>query len=410
MTSPCRQCVGRGAKSAVDGSSGYCGQVRIAILDHTAAIGGAELALVRLLDTVGPDIRSRVVLFSDGPLVELLRRHGHQVAVEPLGELVNASRHEAGRLVVRTLVNSVAVLPFTLRLGLRLRRMRPDLIHTTSLKADLIGVVAAAIAGRPLVWHIHDRIAPDYLPMPTVRLIRFLARHVPCVVIVNSQATAATLPGARGLVIAPPGFSPDQPRAIRAIPDDPPVVGIIGRISPTKGQLEFVQAAAVVAGFHPQVRFRIIGAVTFGETDYQALVRDEAVRLGIDGRIEWLGHVGDATAELDRLSVCVHASPTPEPFGQVIVEAMVRHVPVVATRGGGATEIVVPEPGTEPLGWLVEPYDVAGLAASIIEALDDPAEAAGRAERAWLSATERFPIARTAQTITEVWQRVARVR
>jgi glycosyltransferase involved in cell wall biosynthesis len=113
----------------------------------------------------------------------------------------------------------------------------------------------------------------------------------------------------------------------------------------------------------------------------------------------------------------VHASPVPEPFGQVVVEAMVRGVPVVATAAGGVPEILdpdgavtdVPAPGTvheSDLGLLVAPGDVAGLAAAVVAVLDDPVAAGRRADRAHLSATTRFSVASTAGTLSDVWERV----
>ncbi|MPN07133.1 D-inositol-3-phosphate glycosyltransferase [bioreactor metagenome] len=243
-----------------------------------------------------------------------------------------------------------------------------------------------------------------------VRLILFLARHVPQAVIVNSRATAATLPHARGLVVAAPGFEPAQLTSTPPQPEQPPVVGILGRISPTKGQLVFVQAAALVRDHYPEVRFRIIGQSLFGEDAYAERVRAEVQRLALSDIVEFIGHVTNPMAELDRLQLCVHASPTPEPFGQVIVEAMVRHIPVVATRGGGATEIMTPDPGAGPLGWLVEPNDPEGLATAILSALDDPADTAARAGNAFATASRRYPIAKTAEQITAVWRRVAPAR
>ncbi|TGJ94393.1 glycosyltransferase family 1 protein, partial [Actinotalea fermentans ATCC 43279 = JCM 9966 = DSM 3133] len=82
----------------------------------------------------------------------------------------------------------------------------------------------------------------------------------------------------------------------------------------------------------------------------------------------------------DGCDVCVHASPVPEPFGQVVVEAMVREVPVVATRAGGVVEILAGTSGDPaPLGELVEPGDVESLARGISAVLADPEAAAGRA-------------------------------
>ncbi len=385
--------------------------LRVAVLDHTAALGGAELALARMLDhSRAPDIEVRTILFSDGPFADRLRESGHSVEVMPLVPgIAGTDRHAAGRSVLAAARKAVLLVPFVVRLGRRLRATRPDVIHTTSLKADLIGVGASWIAGRPLVWHVHDRISPDYLPPIMVGLIRFLARHAPRYVIVNSEATAATLPGVRRMTIAYPGFGPDQvgPAPVDRRPTAPGVVGIIGRISPTKGQLEFVRAAARVLRERPQVRFRIIGAALFGEDSYADAVRREVDDLGIADAIEFAGFVDDPAAALDSFGLCVHASPTPEPFGQVIVEAMIRGVPVVATRGGGVTEIVQPDPAGEPLGWLVPPGDAAALAAAIVEALGDPDLAARRAQAAWVSARDRFPIERTVHEVSDVWRSVA---
>ena len=311
--------------------------LRVMVLDHTAVLGGAELALARLLDHLDPQVQTRTVLFADGPLVRRLEEAGHQVEVMPLDPgLAATDRESAGRSKLAALSGVLRSLPFVVRLGLRMRRLAPDVIYTTSLKADLLGVPVSWIAGRPLVWHVHDRVSPDYLPGSMVRLLRFLARRAVRRVIVNSRGTAETLPGVP-TTIAYPGYDPAQlgPTPDDRTPPPMPVIGILGRLSPTKGQVEFVRAAARVLERHPEARFRIIGAPLFGEEDYAAQVRAEADSLGIGDRVEFTGFVADPTAALDALSVCVHASGQPEPFGQVIVEAMIRGVPVVATQSGG---------------------------------------------------------------------------
>jgi glycosyltransferase involved in cell wall biosynthesis len=327
------------------------------------------------------------------------------VEVVPLDEaLGGVSREDAGSLA--GLRSAARVVPFVARLARRLRDLDVDVIHTTSLKADLIGVPVALLARRPLVWHVHDRIAPDYLPGSMVRLVRLLARVAPRVVIANSEATAATLPGARGLPVAHPGLAPDQIAERRTPPAPvPPVVGMVGRISPTKGQLEFVRAAAQVLTEVPSVRFRIIGEASFGHGDYEALVRSEVERLGLAGRVDFPGFAPDPAAEMDRLTVCVHAATVPEPFGQVVAEAMARGVPVVATRGGGVDEILGSTP--DELAWPVPAADVPALARAIIDAVTHPDEAARRADAARTSVAERFTVERTASVVTGIWQRVA---
>ncbi|RYV50766.1 glycosyltransferase [Pengzhenrongella frigida] len=387
--------------------------LRVAVLDHTGQLGGAELALVRLCAALDPErVEVVVVLFSSGPLVARLTALGIEVHVLPLADAIaTTGRQEAGT-VARAALSVATALPFVVRLARLLRAIGPDVVHTTSLKADLLAVPVAALVRRPLVWHVHDLVNDDYLPPRLGRLVRALARRVPRHVVVNSQATArCLLPLPRGWTLAYPGLAPDQilptGRADRRREPDPPAVGLVGRVSPTKGQREFVEACAKVAGQFPAVRFRVVGSALFAEAAYERGVRVLADDLGLGDRLEFTGWVPDPGAEMDRLSVLVHASPVPEPFGQVVAEGMARGVPVVATRAGGVTEIVEPGGDHEALGVLVVPGDAADLAQAILDVLGDPDAASRRAEAAWASVVERFPIARTAETVTAVWERVA---
>ena len=378
---------------------------RLVVLDHSAELGGAELAQLRLIPALGPDIETQVVLFSDGRLRTELEAIRVPVDVVELDrDLSDIDRHRVARMSWENLIWALRLVPFLYRLTSRLRQLRPDVILTTSLKADLLAVLPACATGSPLVWHVHDRVSPDYLPPSMVKLVRWAARF-PAAIIANSQATARTLPP--GSTVAYPGFSPEQVGPARdSACTSAPVVGLIGRISRTKGQLEFVRAARQVLEHHPDVTFRIIGGEMFLNDDYATEVRAEIRRLGIDERVDWVGFVPDTTAELDRLDVFVHASPVPEPFGQVIVEAMIRGVPVVATRAGGVVEILSDTLGD--LGILVPPGDSTALGAAILKVLDDPARGAEMAARARASALTRFPIAHTGAIVSSVLSRAAR--
>jgi glycosyltransferase involved in cell wall biosynthesis len=383
--------------------------VRVVVLDHTAQLGGAELALLRTCAALDPArVDVTVVLFADGPLAGRLRDAGVAVRVLPLDPRVAATdRAAAGRSAVGAARSVAATLPFVVRLARLLRALDADVVHTTSLKADLIGLLAAPLARRPLVWHVHDRIAEDYLPGPVARVVRAAARRGPRHVVVNSTATARTLlPLPRGWTLAYPGLAPEQVAAdpaARPVPADP-VVGLVGRISPTKGQREFVEACALLADRFPAARFRIIGAALFAERAYEDEVRALVTARGLAGRVELTGWVADPVAAIDGLSVLVHASPVPEPFGQVVVEGMARGVPVVATAGGGVDEIAAAADGTERC-LLVPPRDVPALADAIARVLDRPQEAAARADRAWKDVQADYAIARTAERLTSVWER-----
>lgn len=386
--------------------------VRVVVLDHTAQLGGAELALLRTCAALDPArVDVTVVLFADGPLAGRLRDAGVAVRVLPLDpRIARTDRAAAGSSAAGALRSVAATWPFVVRLARLIRSLRPDVVHTTSLKADLIGLPAAALARRPLVWHVHDRIAEDYLPAPVARVLRVAARRGPRHVVVNSRATAATLlPLPRGWTLAYPGLAPEQVAADPAARPAPaePVIGLVGRVSPTKGQREFVEACALLADRFPSARFRVVGAPLFAEAAYADELEALVAQRGLTERVELTGFVADPVAAIDGLSVLVHASPVPEPFGQVVVEGMARGVPVVATSGGGVDEIATAPDGTARC-LLVPPRDVPALVAAIAEVLDRPEEAAARATRAWKDVQSDFTIAATADTLTRLWLRTAR--
>ena len=113
----------------------------------------------------------------------------------------------------------------------------------------------------------------------------------------------------------------------------------------------------------------------------------------------------DPTPLVDELTVAVHTAAVPEPFGQVVTEAMARGVPVIATYGGGVNEIF--EPGSNAVGWLVPPAAPDQLASAIVEALADPIEAERRGTRAWEMAKTRYPVTRTAELVRQAWASAA---
>lgn len=381
--------------------------MRVLVLDHTAQLGGAELALARVLAATDPRRASvRVILFSDGPLVDRLRAQGVPVRVVPLDERVAGTERSAVLGGPAGTLRSVRrAAPFVLRLAREIRASGAEVVHTTSLKADVLALPAALLAGRPLVWHVHDLLTRQYLGGPLAALMRALAALGPSVVVVNSRATAATLPRWVRPVVAHPGLAPEQVRRQpRDGHDGPPVVGIVGRISPTKGQDVFLEAAAIVARQRPDVRFRVVGSALFAEQEFAEQVHALVDLLGLADRVELTGFVEDPAAAMDALDVVVHASPVAEPFGQVVVEAMARGVPVVATSGGGVDEIVAPE-GLAPLGRLVPPGDPVALAGAVLDTLADPA-AERTARRAQLHVVDRFPVSRTASVLTAVWRGV----
>lgn len=380
------------------------------VVTHTGEIGGAERALMRLIEASDGRFEISLLTLADGPLAAEAREAGIPVRVLAGGDVVRVTRSQAGS--ARTLLTRAwEGLHVARTLRRAIREASADLVVANSLKAAVL--IGLAPRRRPRwVWHLHDRLAPDYLSAVLVHLLRAMARWGPRRVVVNSAATAATVGGVSDrVVVAYPGIA-------SAVFDEPPVartdatVGILGRVAQTKGQLEFVRAAEIVARAHPETPFRIVGAALFEDAPYADALRAQLAASPVGASIEWTGWAEDPVAALRRLGVLVHASPVPEPFGQVIVEAMAVGTPVVATEAGGVVEILDPDRSSVEVvegvrrarfGLLVRPGDPGALARAIIHVQDDPDGAASRARDGRASARERFTIERTWAVVAQAW-------
>jgi glycosyltransferase involved in cell wall biosynthesis len=379
-------------------------KLRVVYVNHSGKLSGGELALLRLLPAL-QDVEAHVILAEEGPLVGRLIGAGISVEVVPLSPRVVDLRRSEVTPSGAPLRHAAQAAAYSARLAWRLRRLRPDLVHTNSLKAAFYGSAAARLARIPVVWHARDRLAPDYLPEPTVRLVRAAARLLPTAIIANSEATLSTLgrAGVGGTVVP----SPVDPSLLQLerharTPASGLRIGMIGRIAPFKGQHVFIEAFARAFsegdGLHEAV---VVGAPLFGEHAYEEEVKQLAVDRGVAERVRFTGFTEDVEAELARLDVLVHASVTPEPFGQVVVEGMATGLPVIASAGGGPSEII----DHELTGLLCPPGDADALAQAMLRLSRD-----GRLrERLGKRAAERakdFMPERAASLTMEVYRRV----
>lgn len=367
----------------------------VVFVGHTALCSGGEIALLRLIPALGLD--AHVILGEDGPLVDRLRAAGATVEVLPMGAAGRNLRRDRVRPALASASAAYAAAAYAILLARRLRQLRPDIVHTNTLKAHLYGGVAGRLAGVPVIWHVRDRIADDYLPHAAVRLVHAASKWLPRSVIANSISTRATLPqrtASRAVVIhdcvvMPADAAPRSGGPLR--------MGIVGRLAPWKGQHVFLEAFARACP--GSERAIVVGGALFGEDDYAQSLVDLAQRLGIADRVEFRGHVDDVEAEYAALDVLVHASTIPEPFGQVVLEGMAAGLPVVAADAGGPAELITD--GVN--GLLATPGDVDGLAAQLSRLVGDPPLRAHLATAARERAFEFSP-QRTAAEVLAVYR------
>lgn len=388
----------------------------ILYLDHTAKLGGGEIALLDLVVALDKTRYTPVVvLASDGPLAERLKDAGietHVMLLDP--SIVDTRKDSLGAGSLLKLKQGRLFAGYARRIAKWARQRGVDLIHTNSLKSDFYGGLAGRLARIPVIWHVRDSINSEYLPAPVATAFRGLSRTIPTQVVANSESTLRYLgPRRRSGAVVYSGVTMRKEQSERS--DDalhaeaptsakPQTVAIIGRIAEWKGQHIFLQAASTIRKQFPQCRFWIIGAPLFGEEAYEARIRGMVTDLELTDNVEFLGFRNDVGALLEQVDVVVHASILGEPFGQVVVQGMAAGKPVVATNGGALPEIVLPG----ITGALVPMGDSAAMAEAVIGMLADPEQARRMGAAGRKRVLEKFTIEHTAATIASVYDDVLR--
>jgi glycosyltransferase involved in cell wall biosynthesis len=375
---------------------------RVVFVDHCAKLSGGELALLRLLDG-STSIEPHVIVGEDGPLVQYLRDAGVSTEVVSLpGGLADLSRVEL-HSISGLLRGATATAKYVAKLTRRLRRLHPDLVHTNSLKSGLYGSLAARAAGIPVVWHLRDRLSEDSYPRSQAVVLRQCVRRMADAVIANSTATAELLNAGSAPVWVIP--SPVDITPTTKSEDGRFIVGMVGRLAPWKGQHVFLDAMKHIRKKCPTVRARIVGEPLFGEQKYSESLRRQANELGIADIVDFLGFRHNMAEELAQLTVAVHASIIPEPFGQTVVESMACGVPIVASNAGGPAEVVTN--GVD--GILVPPGDANLLADAVAQLLED-LDLRVRLGRAGMVKAQRYRPERVAAEVEAVYASVIRTR
>jgi glycosyltransferase involved in cell wall biosynthesis len=388
--------------------------IRVLFFDHTAAQSGAEIAMLNLVRHLDSRKVTPIVVFgASGPVAEQMRAFAETHVLPLPVEVATAKKESLGVASFLRLGAMLGGAAYIWRLAKFIRRSKVDLVHTNSLKADVIGGIAGRLARCPVIWHVRDRIDGDYLPAPAVRAFRFLCRWIPYFVIANSGATLRSVyPDApprdavpssirrRGQCAVVHDGTPWPFPGVSTSPREGLVrIGLIGRISPWKGQNIFLRAAALVHQNFPNARFFIVGSAMFGEAEYDREVRSLTESLGISGVVTFTGFRSDVQNVIADMDLIVHASITGEPFGQVIIEGMAAGKPVIATNGGGVPEIV--EDGKT--GILVPMGDVQAMAAGISRLLAEPALAAEMGARGRERVRNHFTIELKARKVEAVY-------
>lgn len=176
------------------------------------------------------------------------------------------------------------------------------------------------------------------------------------------------------------------------------IIGTVGRLEPEKGHQYFLQAASQVIQERTDTEFWLIGSGS-KEEELKKQSRD----LQIEEHCRFFGFRPDATALVQHFDLFVLSSLT-EALPLVILEALARERPVVATRVGGVPEIIKHREN----GWLVEPANAEELKEAITYLLDHPDEAQRLGKQGRKTIETKFNAQLMAQKTIDLYERLIR--
>jgi glycosyltransferase involved in cell wall biosynthesis len=362
-------------------------------------VGGAEIALYRLIthSRDGPYTHAVVTLTPGGSVAHELQRAG-----------VELTTFDFRRAPISEFFGLLSVI----------RKTQPDIVQTWMYHADMLGGLAARIAGnRNVIWGIHTtNVTPGSCRRSTLLVIRLcacLSQWIPhtiaCVAYASRQAHVAIGYDLSRMVVVSNGFDSSslvanarQREVLRAqcgFSADAIVIGCMGRFNADKDQHNFVRAAGVLAQQERRVRFLMVGP-------------------GLDNRnvelIRWINETGHADrfvllGERTDVTECFAAmdifclSSRNEGLPNVLGEAMGMGLSCVATDVGDVAMLVA------DTGLVVPKEDFAALArglASVVAMSHEERQQLG--EKAKKRIHEKFTMEHTRKRYEFIYQRIAR--
>lgn len=252
----------------------------------------------------------------------------------------------------------------------------------------------------PWVAFVHGWTSEN-MKMHCYRLVEMGLVTLATRVVAVSEALGKRLPGIaqRKMTVIPNAVDPAElndssGRDVRhelGIPGEALVVGVVGRLSPEKGQIFFLKALA-------QTRKQVPNAVgiLLGDGQDRAMLEVEAVRWGLAGAVFFTGHVSGLGDYYRAMDLVVMPSLS-EGMPNVALEAMIFAKPVVASRVGGVPEVVV----EGETGFMVTAGNAESLAVALIRMLESPSRMQAMGEAGRRRALDNFsPTVRVERLLT----------
>jgi glycosyltransferase involved in cell wall biosynthesis len=341
--------------------------IKVAFINHHGAVpGGSERSLEAYLRRAPQDVMPHLVLFEDGAYADHIRSLNIPVyVVTASSRLMSVTREHihAG--------DAVDGIRHAVRLAKLLKFCGIDVVVTNSMKAHIVGTIAARMCGIPAVTWWHD--LPDGFALKVLRTLsatcaservgcsravvrHFALGHTTALVPAIDLQNYAEIP------------SKSEARAFLGLPQDKLIFSIIGRVARWKGQDRFISAASRVCARTECVHFAIVGSPTFSQDrEFAPELLELTAELGISQHVSFIPWLDDPKLAYAASDLVCNASSA-EPFGRTLAEAAACGVPSICFDDGGAHEAILPG----VTGTVVPAGDVEAFAAAMAAYAADP--------------------------------------
>ena len=351
--------------------------MQLLYVNPNADLYGASKVLLRLIQSLKTEEPQSyefvVVVPEEGVLSDALRSENVTVKVMPYMSVVRRRVFRTWRVALFVFF----LIPSIVYLGWLILREQIDLVHTNT-GVVLPSAIAAFITRRPHVWHMHEMFSEEFplLWKYYSFLILFLSDRVVCV----SKYIAQQFSYNSKVQVVTNGLdtkknSVDNAKVVTwrsSLLDSgySYLVGVVGRISPRKGQRTFLEACVQIKNEgYSNIRYLIVGDAFAGNEALMDQLKSFVIQHNLSKDVKFIGFIVEPEPLIAALDILVLPSVLPEAFPTIVLEAMSLGVPVIATNLGGVTEQI-----KDGYSGLLVPAGEADAIASAIKCLINDAE------------------------------------
>lgn len=332
----------------------------ILFLHSSSELYGSDRSLLNLLKKLDRnEFNISVILPCDGPLVEEVKQlNDVNIIIQQLAILRRKNLNVRGIIIyLRDLFKSINFLKSVIK------ENNIDIVYTNT-SVVFPGGITAKLCGKKSVWHIREIISNKF----ERKVVSFIVNTFSDIIIGNSKATGEAISKNTKKVKVVYNAIESKAETVKPLRiDGKIVIGMAGRINRWKGQKLFVDMAKDVVEYTKNVKFKIAGDVYKGEDHILEELKAYVKEKGVEEYIEFLGQINNMDEFYDSIDIFILPSIQPEPFGLVVIEAMEKELPVVATSHGGPTEII----DNEINGYLVGYTSSSEMSKRTLELIND---------------------------------------